>query len=162
MLAQLALLYKFINSFGIASRTRGPLSVKDIMKSILPAIQHPNQDVRNASGKILMDVHKLSGCVTEEELESLSDKARTILMGKISKINVEKNLLDTNSRSKQTENVVSIREEEEEGEHTDRAEVPNVIGIGEELSKNEAIRNLFLEKKIIIEEKGISKDWQEK
>lgn len=132
------------------------------MKSILPAIQHPNQDVRNASGKILMDVHKLSGCVTEEELESLSDKARTILMGKISKINVEKNLLDTNSRSKQTENVVSIREEEEEGEHTDRAEVPNVIGIGEELSKNEAIRNLFLEKKIIIEEKGISKDWQEK
>ena len=162
MLAQLALLYKFINSFGIASRTRGPLSVKDIMKSILPAIQHPNQDVRNASGKILMDVHKLSGCVTEEELESLSDKARTILMGKINKINVEKNLLDTNSRSKQTENVVSIREEEEEGEHTDRAEVPNVIGIGEELSKNEAIRNLFLEKKIIIEEKGISKDWQEK
>ena len=42
LLAQLALLYKFINSFGIASRTRGPLSVKDILKSVVPAIQHPN------------------------------------------------------------------------------------------------------------------------
>jgi hypothetical protein len=38
LLAQLALLYKFINSFGIASRTRGPLSVKDVLKSIMPAI----------------------------------------------------------------------------------------------------------------------------
>ena len=42
LLAQLALLYKFLNSFGIASKTRGPLSVKDILKSVLPAIQHQN------------------------------------------------------------------------------------------------------------------------
>jgi hypothetical protein len=42
LLAQLALLYKFINSFGIASRTRGPLSVKDILKSVIPSVQHPN------------------------------------------------------------------------------------------------------------------------
>jgi len=56
LLAQLALLYKFINSFGIASKTRGPLSVHDILKSVIPAVAHPNQDVRNASGKILLDV----------------------------------------------------------------------------------------------------------
>jgi hypothetical protein len=28
----------FINSFGIASRSRGPLSVKDILRSIVPAL----------------------------------------------------------------------------------------------------------------------------
>jgi hypothetical protein len=55
--------------------------------------------VRNASGKILMDVHKLSGCVTEEELETLNDKAKTILMAKINKIEVEKNLMDSHSRA---------------------------------------------------------------
>ncbi len=42
LLAQLALLFKFINSFGIASKTRGPLSVKDILKSVVPSLQHPN------------------------------------------------------------------------------------------------------------------------
>lgn len=100
LLAQLALLYKFVNSFGIASRTRGPLSVKDILKSIVPAIQHPNQDVRNASGKILLDVHKLSGCVTEEELESLTEKARNVLLGKIKKVEVEKNLMEGHARGR--------------------------------------------------------------
>ena len=132
------MLYKFINSFGIASRTRGPLSVKDIMKSILPAIQHPNQDVRNAAGKILMDVQKLSGCVTEEELESLTDKARTVLMAKISKIEVEKNLMDVNARSRHAESSVAAIKEEEEGEQTDRAEVPNMIATGGTPSKKEA------------------------
>ena len=38
LLAQLALLYKFINSFGISSRTRGPLSVTDVLKSVLPSV----------------------------------------------------------------------------------------------------------------------------
>ena len=94
----MALLYKFINSFGIASKTRGPLSVKDILKSVVPAVSHPNQDVRNASGKILLDVQKLSGCVTEEELQSLSDKAKSTLLEKIKKVEVEKNLNQTNAR----------------------------------------------------------------
>lgn len=98
LLAQLALLYKFINSFGIASRTRGPLSVKDVLKSIMPAIQHANQDVRNAAAKILIDVHKLSGCVTEEDLESLNEKARTVLSAKLKKTKVEKNLLENDAR----------------------------------------------------------------
>jgi hypothetical protein len=108
------------------------------MKSILPAIQHPNQDVRNAAGKILMDVQKLSGCVTEEELESLTDKARTVLMAKISKIEVEKNLMDVNARSRHAESSVAAIKEEEEGEQTDRAEVPNMIATGGTPSKKEA------------------------
>lgn len=90
LLAQLALLYKFINSFGIASKTRGPLSVKDILKAVIPAIQHPNQDVRNASGKILLDVQKLSGCVTAEELEDLNEKAKVVLLEKLAGVEVEK------------------------------------------------------------------------
>lgn len=77
LLAQLALLYKLINSFGIASKTRGPLSVKDILKSVVPAAQHQNQDVRNAAGKILIDVQKLSGCVNDDELSLLNEKTRT-------------------------------------------------------------------------------------
>ena len=56
LLAQLASLYKLINSFGICSRNRGALSVINVLKSVLPAITHANQDVRNASIKILMDV----------------------------------------------------------------------------------------------------------
>lgn len=85
-----------------------------------------------------MDVQKLSGCVTEEELETLTDKARTVLMAKISKIEVEKNLMDTNTRSKQTENSVMAIKEEDEGEQTDCAEVPNMIGTGGTPSKIEA------------------------
>ena len=38
LLAQLALLFKFVNSFGIASQTRGPLSVKDVLKAVLPSV----------------------------------------------------------------------------------------------------------------------------
>ena len=75
-----------------------------------------------------MDVHKLSGCVTEEELESIGEKARAVLMTKISKIEVEKNLMDSHARNKMNaeSSVVAIKEEEE-GEQTDRAEVPETI-----------------------------------
>jgi hypothetical protein len=86
-----------VNSFGIASKTRGPLSVRDILKAVMPAVQHPNQDVRNASGKILLDVHKLSGCVTADELVDLNEKTRTLLQEKLAGVEIEKNL-NTNSR----------------------------------------------------------------
>ena len=115
LLAQLALLYKFVNSFGIASRTRGPLSVKDILKAVVPAIQHPNQDVRNASTKILLDVHKLSGCVTADELDQVNEKQRTALLEKLGQVEVEKDLSVANSRA--TANVKAIKEEE--GDDTD-------------------------------------------
>lgn len=62
-----------------------------------------------------MDVHKLSGCVNEEELESLGEKAKTILLSKISKIEVEKNLMDSHSRNQKAGNdsVEAIKEEDE-------------------------------------------------
>ena len=82
------MLFKFINSFGIASQTRGPLSVKDILKAVLPNISHANADVRNASTKILLDVHKLSGCVTEEELSMafVETKIKENLLKKLSTV----------------------------------------------------------------------------
>ena len=64
-----------------------------------------------------MDVHKLSGCVTEEDLETLGDKAKTVLLAKINKIEVEKNLMDSHSRAARNEdNSVEAIKEEDEGE----------------------------------------------
>ena len=155
LLAQLALLYKFVNSFGIASRTRGPLSVRDILKSIMPAIQHPNQDVRNASGKILVDVHKLSGCVNEEELEGLSDKTKNVLLAKLAKVEVEKNLMESEGRAKQ-----NLKRDLDDGDITESAEITTAVKEMASPSKVQSKIETALEKKKIIEEKGVSKDWQ--
>ena len=54
--------------------------------------------MRNAAGKILLDVHKLSGCVTEDELSSLSDKPKAALLEKLKKVEVEKNLNTDNPK----------------------------------------------------------------
>lgn len=40
LLAQLALLYKFVNSFGVSVKKRGPLNVRDIIHAILPSLTH--------------------------------------------------------------------------------------------------------------------------
>ena len=111
-----------------------------------------------------MDVHKLSGCVTDEELECLNEKARTILMAKISKIEVEKNLLESHSRSNkiQDDNSVEAIKEEDEGEQTDRAEVPETISTNNSPKKSDILKAAFAEKKALIEEKGNSKDWTDK
>ena len=45
-----------------------------------------------------MEVQKLSGCVTEEELESINEKTRGPLLTKIKEIDVEKNLLASEQR----------------------------------------------------------------
>lgn len=129
LLAQLALLYKCINSFSIASRTRGPLSVRDILKSVMPAVTHPNQDVRNASAKILLDVQKLSGCVTLEEIENISEKARNVLWAKLKAVEVEKNLMDSEERAKQG---TIQKHEENENMETEGAEVTTTIDHGAE------------------------------
>lgn len=68
LLAQLALLYKFVNSFGVSAKKRGPLNSVDIVNAILPSLSHSSQDVRSASTKILLDVQRLSGAVKEEKL----------------------------------------------------------------------------------------------
>lgn len=40
LLAQLALLYKFVNSFGVSVRKRGPLNASDIVNAIIPSLTH--------------------------------------------------------------------------------------------------------------------------
>lgn len=110
-----------------------------------------------------MDVHKLSGCVTDEELEGLNEKAKTILMAKISKIEVEKNLMDSHARNQREQNnSVEAIKEEDEGEQTDRAEVPETISTNNSPKKADILAAAFSEKKTIIEEKGSSKEWQER
>jgi hypothetical protein len=83
LLAQLALLYKFVNSFGVSAKKRGPLNASDIFNAILPSLSHSSQDVRSASTKILLDVHRLSGAIKEERLTAVPEKQRAILIEKI-------------------------------------------------------------------------------
>jgi len=45
-------------------------------------------------------VQKLSGCVTEDELEGLGEKAKGVLWPKIKEVEVEKNLLISEERTK--------------------------------------------------------------
>jgi hypothetical protein len=90
LLAQLALLYKFVNSFGVSAKKRGPLNSKDIVNSILPSLSHSSQDVRSASTKILLDVQRLSGAVKEESLANLPDKIKTAVVEKLRAQVVEK------------------------------------------------------------------------
>jgi hypothetical protein len=40
LLAQLALLYKFVNSFGVSAKRKGTLWVTDIVNSITPSFSH--------------------------------------------------------------------------------------------------------------------------
>jgi len=163
LLAQLAILYKLINSFGISSRARGALSVKNILKSIIPAVSHQNQDVRNALSKILMDVQRLSGCVTEEELEDLTEKQRQAVLDKIKNVEVEKNLQDQamlNLQDKSAiKNVKAIKEEE--GDETDGAEVPETISTSSPVKKDN-FKDRLNEVKALMEQKGNSRDWQQR
>ena len=78
--------------------------MKDVLKAVLPSVQHANNDVRNAATKILLDVHKLSGCVTDDELVAagLSEKARNVLNAKLAEVTVEKNLAASQARVKQS------------------------------------------------------------
>ena len=61
LMAQLALLFKMINSFGLCGVGNGGstgvvLTVSDILGLIIPAISHPTPDVKNAAIKILLDL----------------------------------------------------------------------------------------------------------
>lgn len=58
--------------------------------------------MRNAATKILLDVHKLSGCVTDDELvgAGLPEKARAVLNAKLADVTVEKNLAASQARVK--------------------------------------------------------------
>ena len=56
MLAQLALLYKLINSFQITLAST--LQLDDILVLVLPSLTHTKEDVKNAAIKILVDAQK--------------------------------------------------------------------------------------------------------
>ena len=60
LLAQLALLYKMVNSFFVdpTAKSEQPLSVDTIVFAAVPPCAHPKDDVRNAATKILLDVQK--------------------------------------------------------------------------------------------------------
>ena len=111
-------------------------------------------------------MHKLSGCVTDEELESLSDKARNVLQAKLKVVEIEKNLLESEGRQRQgTLGSIRAVREDDDGEQTDPAEVTATIGLGEissSPSKLEARVAQIQDKKKIVEDKGASKDWQER
>jgi hypothetical protein len=76
-----------------------------------------------------LDVHKLSGCVNEEELSSVNEKARSMLVEKLGLIKVEKNLDESRCRIQRKNEFRKIKaiQEEDEGEETDRAHVPETI-----------------------------------
>lgn len=73
----------------------------------------------------------MSGCVTEEELVDLEDKHKNAILAKLKNVEVEKNLTESRAdqgRSK-LEQVNPIQEQENEGDETDRAEVPETISM---------------------------------
>ena len=106
--------------------------------------------MRNASGKILLDVHKLSGCVTAEELEDINETTRKMLLEKLSSIEIEKNLNTTNARVHVQEKKII---QEEDGDDTDQAEVPETISTSSP-SKIDNLKNRLEELKAVIAEKG--------
>lgn len=58
--------------------------------------------MRNAATKILLDVHKLSGCVNDDELvgAGLPEKTRNVINAKLAEVTVEKNLAASQARIK--------------------------------------------------------------
>jgi hypothetical protein len=61
-MAQLALLYKLVNSFTVEQASQNfdghpkALSKEVIVEVVLPSCSHPKEDIRNAALKILVDV----------------------------------------------------------------------------------------------------------
>lgn len=83
-------------------------------------------------------------------------------MEKIKKVTVEKNLEESNSRAAANKiNISAIQEavnEGEDGDQTDRAEVPETISTNSP-NKIENRKIQLLDLKALVEDKGQSKDW---
>jgi hypothetical protein len=54
-----------------------------ILEVVLPSINHSKDEIRNASTKILVDVQKKTGLITQDALEELSEKIRDSVWEKI-------------------------------------------------------------------------------
>lgn len=88
ILAELNLLHKFIDSFGISQKSA--LNVNKILPAILEPITYKDSSVRSAALKVLIEVHRKTGVITEEVLKGIPANTLESIMKKISKIKVEK------------------------------------------------------------------------
>lgn len=93
LLAQLALLYKLVNTFTV-HKSQGTSTEQEeghaltwylILEVVLPSVCHSKDDIRNASVKIIVDVQKKTGLVTYNDLDELPDKVRESVWEKLSK-----------------------------------------------------------------------------
>ena len=91
----------------------------------------------------------------------MNEKTRATLLEKLKEVEIEKNLLESESRVKKGGQIAitKIFKDENDGDITQSAEVSMVI---DEQGKSETRVALIQSKKKIIKEKGTSKDWQEK
>ena len=110
-MAQLALLFKFINSFGIevpnknggalpSDHSGQALTVSSVLAAAVPAIAHTNQDVKNAAIKIVLDVQRLTGLVKDHHLAQLPDKTREMIKEKVFSVQCEAEMNQTSQRNK--------------------------------------------------------------
>ena len=75
-MAQLALIYKLVNSFPVHSESVASedsddlkaLTKDQILRSVLPWTQHTKDDIRNVATKITIDVQRLTKSVTIADL----------------------------------------------------------------------------------------------
>jgi len=79
------------------------------------------------------------------------------LLEKLKSVTVEKNLEETSSRVQADMETTVKQIVEEEGDETDRAEVPETISSSP--TKDETKKKEFVDLKAIIEDKGARKDW---
>lgn len=117
--------------------------------------------MRNAAGKILLDLHKFSGCVTEDDLQELSEKTRNAIVKKLKTIHVEKNL---NNKEDGIRAGNQANLDLDDPDLTESAEVTGTFGVLKPsyVTKEDNRQNLIGDKMSIIQEKSQSKDWQEK
>lgn len=79
------------------------------------------------------------------------------MLEKLKSVTVEKNLEETSSRVQADMETTVKQIVEEEGDETDRAEVPETISSSP--TKDETKKKEFVDLKAIIEDKGARKDW---
>lgn len=89
LMAQLALLYKLVNSFAVQGATHElddpkALTKEIILDVVLPSCSHTREEIRTAALKILVDVQKQTGAITQEDLLILPQKIMDQVWEKVS------------------------------------------------------------------------------
>ena len=140
------------------------MTLEVVIAVAIPAIAHPNKDVKNAAIKILLDVQRMSGQVTEAHLESLPEKTKEMVWDKVCETEVEKKdeLLGRTIKPGQqvSINVVNIgMMPSASAENTDEEKVNTHMLMKEQTASN---KENFERLKKIIQEKGVHKDWTQR